>query len=158
MKLYEEFKLYETMWDEPNAEVEENTDNESIAPTRYYLFLDGKEVYASEVTPLNKALFEITTYIKKLTSAQKNLFSLSWEFDESEYDDYYDIDVHDDDDNIIGSVAEWEEFTGDVVVSVLSEAECKEYGYAFPEDRFVINVAYAGEAIRKAFDTDDDAI
>jgi hypothetical protein len=142
------------MWDEPNAEVEKNTNDESIAPTRYDLFLDGKKVYASNVTPLNKALSEITTYIKKLTPDQKNLFSLSWEFDESKYNDYYEIDVYDDDDNLIGSTEKWKEFTGDVVVGVFSEAECKEYGYAFPEDRFVVNVAYAGEAIRKAFDAD----
>ena len=59
------------------SKVEDNADNDSTAPTIYNLFLDGKEVYKSESIPLNKALSEITAYIKKLTPEQKKSFSLS---------------------------------------------------------------------------------
>ena len=40
-------------------------------------------------------------------------------------------------------------------MGVFSEAECKEYGYAFPEERLVVNVDYAGDAIRKALDDEE---
>ena len=133
------------------SKVEDNTDDDSTATTIYHLFLDGKEVYKSESIPLNKALSEITAYIKKLTPEQKKSFSLSWEFDES---GYYNTPIYDNEGNIVGSRNNWEEVDGDVVVGVFSEAECKEYGYPFPEDRFVVNVDYAGDAIRKALDAD----
>ena len=149
MKLYEEFKLYETLWDEPYAEVEEDTDDDSMAPTLYWLYLNGKKVYESESIPLKQALSEITAYIKKLTPEQKKSFHLSWEFDES---GYYNTPIYDNEGNIVGSRNDWEEVQGDTVVGVFSEAECKEYGYPFPEDRLVINVDYAGDAIRKALD------
>ena len=129
-------------------EKEDESDDDSTAPTIYHLFLDGKEVYESESIPLNKALSEITTYIKKLTPEQKRSFSLSWESDES---GYYNKPIYDNEGNIVGSRNDWEDIYGDVIVGVFSEAECKEYGYAFPEDRFVVNVDYAGDAIRKAF-------
>ena len=77
MKLYEEFKLYENLWDEPYTEVEENTDDDSMTPTLYWLYLNGKKVYESESIPLKQALSEITAYIKKLTPEQKKSFSLS---------------------------------------------------------------------------------
>ena len=133
------------------SKVKDNTDDESTAPTIYNLFLDDKLVYESESIPLNQALSEITTYIKKLTPEQKRSFSLSWEFDES---GYYNKPIYDNEGNIVGSRNDWEEVEGDVVVGVFSEAECKEYGYAFPEDRFVVNVDYAGDAIRKALGAD----
>ena len=131
--------------------LKEEKEDESMAPTIYNLFLDDKEVYESESIPLNKALSEITAYIKKLTPEQKKSFSLSWEFDES---GYYNKPIYDNKGNIVGSRNDWKEVDGDVVVGVFSEAECKEYGYAFPEDRFVVNVDYAGDAIRKAFGAD----
>ena len=130
-------------------ESDEEAEDDSTAPTIYHLFLDDKLVYESESIPLNKALSEITTYIKKLTPEQKRSFSLSWEFDES---GYYNKPIYDNEGNIVGSREDWKEVDGDVIVGVFSESECKEYGYAFPEDRLVINVDYAGEAIRKAFD------
>ena len=133
------------------SEVEENTEDDSTAPTIYHLFLDDKLVYESESIPLDKALSEITAYIKKLTQDQKKSFSLSWEFDES---GYYNKPIYDNKGNIVGSRNDFVEVDGDVIVGVFSEAECKEYGYAFPEDRFVVNVDYAGDAIRKAFDAD----
>ena len=123
-----------------------------MAPTIYNLFLDDKLVYESKSIPLDKALSEITTYIKKLTPEQKKSFSLGWEFDESEHDGYYNVPIYDNEGNIVGSKTEWVETEGDVVVGVFSEAECKEYGYAFPEERLVVNVDYAGDAIRKALD------
>ena len=131
--------------------LKEEKEDESMAPTIYNLFLDDKLVYGSESIPLNKALSEITTYIKKLTPEQKKSFSLSWEFDES---GYYDSPIYDNEGNIVGSRNDWEDISGDTVVGVFSEAECKEYGYAFPEERFVVNVDYAGDAIRKALGTD----
>ena len=134
--------------------LKEEKEDESMAPTIYNLFLDDKLVYESESIPLNKALSEITAYIKKLTPEQKRSFSLSWEFDESEHSGYRNVHIYDKEGNIVGSKNEWVETVGDVVVGVFSEAECKEYGYAFPEDRFVINVDYAGDAIRKALDAD----
>ena len=129
-------------------EKEDESDDESMAPTIYNLFLDDKLVYESESIPLKQALSEITTYIKKLTPEQKRSFSLSWEFDES---GYYNKPIYDNEGNIVGSRNDFEEASGDVIVGVFSESECKEYGYAFPEDRFVVNVDYAGDAIRKAF-------
>ena len=132
-------------------EKEDESDDDSTVPTIYHLFLDDKEVDESESIPLDKALSEITAYIKKLTPEQKKSFSLSWEFDES---GYYNTPIYDNKDNIVGSRNDWKEVDGDVVVGVFSEAECKEYGYTFPEDRFVVNVDYAGDAIRKAFDAD----
>ena len=142
----------------PEEEPEEKKKEESLKESKttkqqtiYHLFLDGKEVYESESIPLNKALSEITAYIKKLTPEQKKSFSLSWEFDES---GYYDSPIYDNEGNIVGSRNDWEDISGDTVVGVFSEAECKEYGYAFPEDRFVVNVDYAGDAIRKALGTD----
>ena len=141
--------LKEEKADEP--EVEENTDDDSTASTRYYLFLEDKKVYESESIPLNKALSEITTYIKKLTPEQKKSFSLSWEFDDS---GYYNTPIYDNEGNIVGSRNDFEEISGDTIVGVFSEAECKEYGYAFPEERFVVNVDYAGDTIRKALDAD----
>ena len=134
--------------------LKEEKEDESMAPTIYNLFLDDKLVYESESIPLNKALSEIIAYIKKLTPEQKRSFSLSWEFDESEHSGYRNVHIYDKEGNIVGSKNEWVETVGDVVVGVFSEAECKEYGYAFPEDRFVINVDYAGDAIRKALDAD----
>lgn len=133
-------------------EKEDESGDESMAPTIYNLFLDSKEVYESESIPLNKALSEITAYIKKLTPEQKKSFSLSWEFDES---GYYDKPIYDNKGNIVGSRNDWEEIQGDVIVGVYSEAECKEYGYTFPEDRLVVNVDYAGDAIRKALDDEE---
>ena len=154
-----DLKLDEVPEEEPEEEkkeeslkeskVEDNTDDDSTATTIYHLFLDGKEVYKSESIPLNKALSEITTYIKKLTPEQKKSFSLSWEFDES---GYYNKPIYDNEGNIVGSRTDWKDISGDTIVGVFSEAECKEYGYAFPEDRFVVNVDYAGDAIRKALD------
>ena len=142
----------------PEEEPEEKKKEESLKESKateqqtiYHLFLDGKEVYESESIPLNKALSEITTYIKKLTPEQKRSFSLSWESDES---GYYNKPIYDNEGNIVGSRNDWEDIYGDVIVGVFSEAECKEYGYAFPEDRFVINVDYAGDAIRKALGDD----
>ena len=132
-------------------EKEDESEDDSIAPTIYHLFLDDKEVYESESIPLDKALSEITAYIKKLTPEQKKSFSLSWEFDDS---GYYNTPIYDNEGNIVGSRNDFEEISGDTIVGVFSEAECKEYGYAFPEDRFVVNVDYAGDAIRKALDAD----
>lgn len=82
------------------SKVKDNADDDSTAPTIYHLFLDGKEVYESESIPLNQALSEITTYIKKLTPEQKKSFSLSWEFDDS---GYYNKPIYDDEGNIVGS-------------------------------------------------------
>ena len=79
---------------------EDTTKDESTAPTIYRLFLDDKLVYESESIPLNKALSEITAYIKKLTPDQKKSFSLSWEFDES---GYYNKPIYDNEGNIVGS-------------------------------------------------------
>ena len=62
---------------EDEFEDEEDTEDDSIAPTIYHLFLDDKEVYESESISLDKALSEITAYIKKLTPEQKKSFSLS---------------------------------------------------------------------------------
>ena len=149
-----DLNLEEVPEEEPEEEKKEESLKESKATkqqTIYYLFLDGKEVYESESIPLNKALSEITTYIKKLTPDQKKSFSLSWEFDES---GYYNKPIYDNKGNIVGSRNDWEDISGDTIVGVFSEAECKEYGYAFPEDRFVVNVDYAGDAIRKAFGAD----
>ena len=126
-----------------------------MAPTIYNLFLDDKLVYESESIPLNKALSEITAYIKKLTPDQKKSFSLGWEFDESEHDGYCNIPIYDNEGNIVGARTEWTKTDGDIVVDVFSEAECKEYGYAFPEERLVVNVDYAGDAIRKALDDEE---
>ena len=134
--------------------LKEEKEDESMAPTIYNLFLDDKLVYESKSIPLNKALSEITAYIKKLTPEQKKSFSLGWEFDESEHDGYRNVPIYDNEGNIVGSRTEWVETVGDVVVGVFSEAECKEYGYAFPEDRLVVNVDYAGDAIRKALGVD----
>ena len=134
--------------------LKEEKEDESMAPTIYNLFLDDKLVYESKSIPLNKALSEITAYIKKLTPEQKKSFSLGWEFDESEHDGYQNVPVYDNEGNIVGSRTEWVETEGDIVVDVFSEAECKEYGYAFPEERLVVNVDYAGDAIRKAFGAD----
>ena len=135
--------------------LKEEKEDESMAPTIYRLFLDDKLVYESESIPLNKALSEITAYIKKLTPDQKKSFSLGWEFDESEHDGYCNIPIYDNEGNIVGSRTEWTETDGDIVVDVFSEAECKEYGYAFPEERLVVNVDYAGDAIRKALDDEE---
>ena len=134
--------------------LKEEKEDESMAPTIYNLFLDDKLVYESKSIPLNKALSEITAYIKKLTPEQKKSFSLGWEFDESEHDGYRNVPIYDNEGNIVDSRTEWVETVGDVVVGVFSEAECKEYGYAFPEDRLVVNVDYAGDAIRKALGVD----
>ena len=57
--------------------LKEEKEDESMAPTIYNLFLDDKLVYESTSIPLDKALSEITTYIKKLTPEQKKSFSLS---------------------------------------------------------------------------------
>lgn len=56
--------------------LKEEKEDESMAPTIYNLFLDDKLVYESKSIPLNKALSEITAYIKKLTPEQKKSFSL----------------------------------------------------------------------------------
>ena len=81
-------------------EKEDESSDDSMAPTYYTLFLDGKVVYKSETIPLDKALSEITTYIKKLTPEQKKSFSLSWQLDES---GYYNKPIYDNEGNIVGS-------------------------------------------------------
>lgn len=97
-----------------------NTEN-----TRYSLFVDDALKKNVNKIPLNKALKEIIDFIVQLSPKDRATFSLNWEW------------VYDD--------AE-----GDVVVGVLSEDECAEYGYDFENGRVLSNHHEAEKFIKRA--------
>ena len=96
MKLYEEFKLFEEMWEEASTEettkLVEAADNfdsfdfggYEAGTTTYDITIDGSSKKAGGTYPGPEALRNILRFINGLTQEEKDSLGLSWQWDSEE--------------------------------------------------------------------------
>ena len=130
MKLHEEFKVYEKMWESIDNFDSFDFDVYKAGTTTYNIFIDGSDKKAEGTYPGPEALRKILKFINDLTQEEKDNLGLGWYWDSEEPGDC----------------------SGDTIVYIVAPSEADEW-----EGRSGSNLPEAEMEIRKALGISLDA-
>lgn len=106
MKLFEEFRLYETMWDESTELTAQDFEGYKAGTTTFDISVEGSNKKVEGTYPGMVALDKILEFINGLTQEEKNAVGLGW---------WWDSEVSGD-------------ACGDTIVYVAAPSEIEEFG------------------------------
>lgn len=108
MKLFEEYKLYESMWDEPEAELKAADfikNGYKAGTTSFDIYVEDSDKTAAGTYPGMEALDKILEFFNSLSQEEKDAVGLGW---------YWDVEVPGD-------------AMGDTIVFVAAPSEVEDF-------------------------------